>query len=111
MSEDAVKHTPGPWEVDFGGSIGHIKSVGQNDYDTTPTVCKYDAASNSCAPSFSAEVMQANAKLIAASPTMLEALVAINEATNPFFEDDPLKLHRARIAVQQAIKLAGHKVV
>jgi hypothetical protein len=55
--------------------------------------------------------MQANAKLIAASPTMLEALIAINEATNPFFEDDPLKLHRARIAVQQAIKLAGHKVV
>lgn len=92
------EHTPGPWEVDFGGSIGHIKSVAKNDRGTTPTVCKYDAASNSCAPSFSAEVMRANARLIASAPELLEALEEIRS--------DPDIRYRVWVKAHEAIKKA-----
>lgn len=43
------KHTPLPWAKDFGGTFGHIKSVGNcgtcgsdNSIPRTPTVLRYD---------------------------------------------------------------------
>jgi hypothetical protein len=36
-----MKHTGEPWEKDYGGTIGHIKSTAPNGRNNTPTVCKY----------------------------------------------------------------------
>lgn len=38
---DAVKHTPIPWAVDYGGTPGHIKAVIKPGKHT-PTVARYD---------------------------------------------------------------------
>ena len=66
------KHTPGPWAIDFGGTIGHIKSVAtvktNEDNYMTPTVARYDVKT----PSLSEEEKKANARLIAAAPDMYE---------------------------------------
>lgn len=67
---EATKHTPGPWEADYGGTIGHIKSVAEYDDGRTPTVARYDVNT----PGLRAEEKEANKCLIAAAPDLLEAL-------------------------------------
>jgi len=42
-----LKHTALPWRKDFGGTFGHIKSIGDCGFTTggvrkTPTVVRYD---------------------------------------------------------------------
>ena len=61
------KHTPGPWEVDITG--GREKAVFKAD-DPGGQICKLPGALFEP----SAEVRQANARLIAAAPDMLAAL-------------------------------------
>jgi len=60
-----MKHTETPWEKDYGGTTGHIKSVANLDntdkkYPSSPTVCRYDVIT----PSISEEEQQANAAFI-----------------------------------------------
>lgn len=52
------KMTPGPWEKDYGGTLGHIKSVAQRDDAQTPTVLRYDVDTLS----LSEEQKEANAE-------------------------------------------------
>ena len=65
-----TKFTSGPWVVDFGGTIGHVKSVAENEYANTPTVARYDIG----IPGVSESEQYANAQLIAAAPELYEAL-------------------------------------
>ena len=68
-----TKFTPAPWKKDYGGTVGHIKSIGIKQgggYKQTPTVCRYDVKTLSL-PN---EEKEANANLIAASPKLYEAL-------------------------------------
>lgn len=73
-----MKHTPGPWEVDYGGTKGHIKSVSP-ELDITPTICKYgEVFDGYIASAISVrEQDKANAKLIAKSPELLESLIDV----------------------------------
>jgi hypothetical protein len=74
-------HTPLPWVKDFGGTIGHIKSIALHEKGFTPTVCQYDK--NSKASSISDKEAQANAELIVTAVNsylpMLEALKSNHE--------------------------------
>lgn len=79
------KHTAGPWVVDHGGTKGHIKSISRsltpigkgtkNEYIPTPTICRYDGMLV-VADTLTKQEKQANARLIAAAPDMLDALIA-----------------------------------
>lgn len=42
IRERWAKATPGPWERDYGGTMGHIKSTTKAGTVATPTVCRYD---------------------------------------------------------------------
>ena len=65
-----TKFTPGPWVVDFGGTIGHVKSVAENEHANTPTVARYDIRISGVSESEQC----ANAHLIASAPELYEAL-------------------------------------
>lgn len=62
-------HTPGPWEVDYHSTIGHIKALLNPGDFKTPTVARFDA--ELVAHSLSEEERYANAHLIAAAPELL----------------------------------------
>lgn len=64
------KCTPGPWEADYGGTVGHIKSVAPRDNGMTPTVARYNTGY--CASSIPPDEQKANSRLIALAPEMLE---------------------------------------
>lgn len=73
------KHTPGPWVFDkVETSCGHCFRIGTQDQLTQPRVAK-NAPSYQCIYLYvdygsHAEEAEANAKLTAAAPQMLEAL-------------------------------------
>ena len=67
-----LKHTPGPWVKDYHGTIGHIKTL-CNPHVHTKTIIKYRYSM--CEEILTEEEIQANARLIAAAPEMLEALI------------------------------------
>ena len=58
-----MKHTKLPWVKDYGGTIGHIKSVSKNG-EKTPTVLRYDIGVSLGYPLFSEAEMNANAEFI-----------------------------------------------
>lgn len=103
-----MKHTATPWEKDYGGTIGHIKSMANiNDpngkYPSTPTVCRYDVMT----PSISKDEQEANAAFIVKACNsfygMLEALENVDDFMNG--HDDGLGLHQVVIdAIKQAEK-------
>jgi len=64
-----MKHTKGPWEVWIIAGTGLPGIVAHNG-PTVAEVTKWTSAGNS-----NPEVMQANARLIAAAPELLEALM------------------------------------
>jgi hypothetical protein len=79
----AFVHTPGPWVVDYEGSIGHVKSVAERPDYFTPTVARYDTGAVSIGP----DEKQANARLIAAAPDLLEACKAALAAIRSACQD------------------------
>ena len=111
MSKE-TKHTPGPWEADYGCTVGHIKSVWPgHEHGMTPTVARYDM----CAPSIlGADEPQFNAHLIAAAPELLaalERLLQANEAdyehlpdatVRVSFETNSMAIKQARAAIAKA---------
>ena len=93
-----MNHTPGPWSVDYGGTIGHIKSLAKNDNGWTPTICRYDL----CADTVKDQAA-ANARLIAAAPELLEALCSLVPlAENEYPEGDDPRVDRARAVIRKA---------
>lgn len=73
-----MSHTPGPWHVDYKGTIGHIKAIVN---DVSPTVCKYGTDSRGerhSAVSLSHQD-EANARLIAAAPELYSSLKELLE--------------------------------
>ena len=69
-----LQHTPGPWAIDYHGTIGHIKTL-HNPEEHTKTVIKYRY--NLCEEILTEEEIQANARLIVAAPEMLEVLINV----------------------------------
>ena len=101
-----LKHTPGPWEKDYGSTEGHIKSIGIPEYNYTPTVCRYKnlyKGDFTVADSLSIEEQEANGRLIAFAPKMLEALIedckkSYNvDMNNPMFQGNPPIKHKELI--------------
>ena len=81
--------TPGPWEKDYNGTEHHIKSIADKN-KWTPTVCRYnddfkDGDRPIVADSLTEKERQANGKLIAAAPEMLEILIEVEKS----LEDAP----------------------
>ena len=71
-----MSHTPGPWHVDYNGTVGHIKAIVN---EVSPTVCKYGTDSRGerhSAVSLSHQD-EANARLIAALPDLLVAAESV----------------------------------
>lgn len=101
MSADEVKHTPGPWQAEWPECEG-------NRYvsSTVTTVCTETAV---CVLR---EDQEADARLIAAAPDLLEALRELNEAFDdglcnsgtPGFDSN--RLGRAQVQAVAAIAKA-----
>lgn len=89
-----AKHTPTPWEVDAGGTVGHIKSVAHREDGATPTVARYNtfAKYRDDGNRFSKVVMseaeeKANAEFICRAVNGWDALVAACEAAAKHLEN------------------------
>ena len=84
-----MKHTPGPWAIDFNGTIGHIKSVAQAhsnaDHHRTPTVARYDVITHSLTEA----EKKANGLLIAAAPEMYDLLMMIESHYSASLDHHP----------------------
>lgn len=82
------KHTPGPWEINYNGTINHIKSIAEHPQGMTPTIARFDP--NLCGYSITAEEGLANARLMAAAPDLLECVEAMiaeyEEGREPCFD-------------------------
>ena len=87
---DTAKHTPGPWEANKRG----IGSHGQFDgYEIQTTATKEDFSKTVVEPAI---MKNADARLIAAAPELLEALEAI--AMTQEGKEDMRSIARAAIA-------------
>ena len=85
---NAAKHTPGPWELDTTfGRQGLIQPVGR-DYPVAAVTGYYTNAGQT----------EANARLIAAAPEMLEALRDCREALRSIDATCELRVVNAAIA-------------
>ena len=99
-----MNHTPGPWVKDYNGSVGHIKSLWEGHgfinekYRKTPTVARYDVLSIT----ISKEEQEANARLIAAAPELLEALWVCAEHNALHFGECHNTVIQARAAIAKA---------
>lgn len=79
--ETKTKHTPGPWE--------YYKSPG---YESSVNLPNGNTINQSFYGGDSSEEREANARLIASAPEMLEALKAIDEG----FKDNSIKFTKER---------------
>ena len=64
-----LQHTPGPWESAGGDDSSYEINIGES----TAFIARYDK--NTGAMVFSRDEMEANARLIAAAPEMLDTLL------------------------------------
>lgn len=71
------KHTPGPWHVDTS-SISQFNIVDSNLFVVCDTICGEEKSD---------EVNEANAKLIAAAPEMLEILERAYKTLRPIIAE------------------------
>ena len=94
----SAKHTPGPWyclpEYSNGGEVHSAAgiicdaSIGRNEREEYQKAHRAES--------------EANARLIAAAPELLEALVACNELLAGFLSESQNGLHRAAIEMARA---------
>jgi len=94
-----MKMTPGPWAIDYGGTIGHIKTLNPTNGKGTPTVCIYDVGIVHGYPAIeSEEERQANAQAISALPELIEEheqwAFTFGEAIVLALQGDTLKLEQ-----------------
>ncbi len=80
-----VSHTPGPWAINYNGTIGHIKSLAEHPQGMTPTVARFDG--NLIAQTIAEHEAIANANLMAASPDLLTACKAVMAAMEKELEE------------------------
>ena len=95
MSEKQVTHTPGPWAIEDctpGESTGLRFAINSKDNVIARTTDGWKEA-------------QANARLIAAAPEMLDALKNVKRALGM-----PVSLEAIRLLVDEAIHEAEDKV-
>lgn len=95
--KNTQKHTPGPWI--FDGAVG-------DDYLVSAQVCPEESASY-IAPVGTVDgdwaASEANARLIAAAPELLEALKAALPALEYLDDEEALKVARAVIAKAEGV--------
>jgi hypothetical protein len=94
------QHTPGPWDVQQTNSDARITNIEFNRAESFSSATLY---SGECVP---LDEHQANARLIAAAPELLEALEElIGDRYNPMRESDPIFISardRARYVIAKA---------
>ena len=91
MTTESVKHTPGPWKhvrATNNGSGGYIDS---DDVQICEIAWQHDTA-----------IDKANARLIAAAPDLLEALISVEEYVSSTEKDH----HGPSLTAQAAIAKA-----
>lgn len=89
------KYTPGEWKTSGRQIFTFDESKGEEFIDREIIANIYEINKNK-------EEVEANAKLIAAAPEMLEALILLTEMNNKYktvneFKDDELAAHRKAI--------------
>ncbi len=98
--QTAGTHTPGPWRVSNGGK-GNTAVVTDREWPKGNAVCL--VADPPCHDGegfpLSEDVVDANARLIAAAPALLEALEKLVELAEPHTTFTGLKRARAVIAL------------
>lgn len=106
-----AQHTPGPWAaVDQGDRLDHHGMPyiaifgGLNGGGTVATVPNIHPGNQ---PGDLRVARDANARLIAAAPSLLEALSAIVASTDYGAEDDRPLMRQARAAIAEATGLAA----
>lgn len=88
------KHTPGPWvQADFAGPTPHGTAI-QSTHDNWLVA--------SCTGYYGRDVAQANARLIAAAPDLLEALELCLHAVELAGWEGDLSAIKARAAIAKA---------
>ena len=76
---EKIGFTPGPWEKDYGNTVGHIKSIAPHEKGYTPTVCKYNEFTQ-LPRSLSVDEIEANGNLIAVAPEMFLWIIGMVKA-------------------------------
>lgn len=97
-----IKHTPGEWRIDNNGSI-----LGPSNGTSSPIICIMSAwfRDHRNQGHVSQDKQEANARLIAAAPDLLEACKAMLEGVANWYPSAmPLK-----IQIQEAVKKAEGK--
>lgn len=89
--ERSEKATRGPWEANYGGTKGHVKSVAGYETLATPTVARFDIGTMT----ISEIEEEHNGEFIADArltvPVLAKALLAVLERcdTLPYMSDHP----------------------
>ncbi len=105
----SIVHTPGPWFAHMNGEGAFCIKTGR-DYDTSPTLASRNKWKSN------ADASNANARLIAAAPDLLEALeesLALNVNWSETAEDEHLRhlseytrvIEQARAVIEKATKV------
>ena len=103
------QHTPGPWRLELveDRSIKHLCPVAKADDFSLLTVVYTDGHDgDECVP-FGAVYRDADAKLIAAAPELLDALERLLESADVRDAADAGALKQARAAISKAVGSAA----
>ena len=99
-----TKHTPGPWKYsrcdDYGDTRFYIAQQ-----DGAPYTPNYSDVATVIAETVSLEyrsIQEANARLIAAAPELLEALIALHAVANVRRDEDYSAVANAAAAISKA---------
>jgi len=92
-----MKHTPGPWQLFEVGELGHLCPAAKNGVSILTVVTEGDV-------DFAAVYEDADARLIAAAPELLEALQEMYHAFNwgDMNQGETLAISKARAAIAKA---------
>jgi len=106
MEEDQVKHTPGPWEYDSNHSVVHgtpryIKAPAGYEGNQWNEVCHVQSFFNYDSREYLRSKIEANARLIAAAPELLEALIELSHQMK-----EMLAFYGANVSAVSAAKKA-----